>query len=39
MLVFLLASIACWALSSVIDWAFPGQAIHLMGALRAGASR
>ena len=39
LLVFLLASIACWALSSVIDWAFPGQAIHLMGALRAATPR
>ncbi len=30
MLVFLLASIACWGLASVIDWAFPGQALHLL---------
>ncbi len=30
MLVFLLASIACWMLSSAIDWLFPGQVIHLL---------
>lgn len=31
LLVFLLASIACWMLGSAIDWVFPQQAIHLLG--------
>ncbi len=30
LLVFTLASVACWMISSGIDWAFPGQAIHLL---------
>ena len=29
LIVFLGASIACWAIGSAIDWAFPGQAIQL----------
>ena len=30
LLVFALASVVSWAVGAGIDWAFPGQAIHLL---------
>ena len=30
LLVFTVASVVCWGIGSGIDWAFPGQAIHLL---------
>jgi hypothetical protein len=35
LLVFLLASIASWAVGAAIDRVFPGQAIHLLSAQAA----
>lgn len=30
LLVVIAASVVCWAIGAGIDWAFPGQAMHLL---------